>query len=197
MKHRVPSVAVAASIGAILALAGSTRIMTAMGEYLVKADPVGMADVALVLDGDGSGNRILTAAQLVRDGYAAKVLVSGASTNYGLHSCDIAIPFAVKHGFPEAYFEHLESEAHSTEEEARFAVARLREKKIHRVLLVTSNYHTRRAATLFRRQAADIAFIAIAAPDDNFSPSGWWHSREGRKTFLYEWEKTVATWLGI
>jgi uncharacterized SAM-binding protein YcdF (DUF218 family) len=197
VKYTVRSVAVVASIGAVLAFAFSAHILSALGGYLEKADPLDKADIALVLDGDGTGSRILTAAKLVRDGYAPKTLVSGASANYGLHSCDLAIPFAVKQGYPEAYFEHLESSARSTEEEARFAVAALHARKIHRVLLVTSNYHTRRATGLFRKQAPDIAFIAVAAPDEYFSPGGWWHSREGRKTFLYEWEKTVATWMGI
>jgi hypothetical protein len=37
----------------------------------------------------------------------------------------------------------------------------------------------------------------IAAPDKYFSASNWWHNREGRKTFLVEWEKTVAARLGM
>ena len=123
--------------------------------------------------------------------------MSGAIANYGVHSCDLAIPFAVRHGFPESYFVHLESDAHSTEEEARYAIAEIRRKGFHRILVVTSNYHTRRATSLYRSQAPDLTFIAVAAPDAYFTPDGWWHNREGRKTFLYEWEKTVATWFGI
>jgi hypothetical protein len=37
----------------------------------------------------------------------------------------------------------------------------------------------------------------VAAPDQYFSPDGWWKSREGRKIFLVEWEKTFATWVGL
>jgi uncharacterized SAM-binding protein YcdF (DUF218 family) len=65
------------------------------------------------------------------------------------------------------------------------------------VLLVTSNYHTRRAANLFRAAAPDLTFIPIAAPDQDFSPDSWWRSRQGQKTFLMEWEKTVAVWVGL
>lgn len=181
----------------MLAAICSARILTALGGYLQNTDPVSKADAALVLDGDGTGNRILKGAQLVRDGYVPVVLVSGASANYDLHSCDLAIPFAVKRGYPESYFEHLESDAHSTEEEARETIKVLRHKGLHRILLVTSSFHTRRAAALFRAKASDITFVVVAAPDEYFSPNGWWHTREGRKTFLYEWEKTIATWLGI
>jgi hypothetical protein len=37
----------------------------------------------------------------------------------------------------------------------------------------------------------------VGAPDPDFTAYGWWHSRQGRKTVLLEWEKTVATWLGM
>ena len=36
-----------------------------------------------------------------------------------------------------------------------------------------------------------------AHPSDQLSRDGWWKNREGQKTFLAEWEKTVATWFGI
>jgi hypothetical protein len=42
-----------------------------------------------------------------------------------------------------------------------------------------------------------LEFHVVAAPDRYFSSDGWWKNREGRKTFLVEWEKTVATWFGI
>ena len=174
-----------------------TQILSALGSYLVNAGPPAKADIALVLDGDEAGQRILTAAQLVRDGFAPQVLVSGSTGVYGQHSCDLAIPFAVKHGYPESYFIHFENEASSTVDEARLALTFIRKSGYRRILLVTSDYHTRRASLIYRTQAAELTFITIAAPDKYFSATGWWHYREGRKTFLYEWMKTVANWFGV
>jgi len=37
----------------------------------------------------------------------------------------------------------------------------------------------------------------VAAPDLHFTIQGWWHDREGRKTFALEWAKTFAGWAGI
>ena len=54
-----------------------SAILSALGGYLVDAGPPQKADIALVLAGDSSGNRILKAAELVRDGIRSKVLVSG------------------------------------------------------------------------------------------------------------------------
>ena len=50
---------------------------------------------------------------------------------------------------------------------------------------------------LVRKAAPDLPFCTVASPDADFSPDGWWHTREGRKTAFYEWVKTIAYSLGI
>jgi uncharacterized SAM-binding protein YcdF (DUF218 family) len=181
----------------VLALIFHNAVLSALGAYLVKAGPPEKADIALVLAGDGEGNRILKAAQLARQGYVSKVLVSGPSGIYGHYECDLAIPFAVKAGYPESDFVHLENDARSTQEEARYAIARLRQLGVHSVLLVTSDYHTRRAGKIFRSAAPDLRFIVVAAPDVSFTPDGWWHNRQGEKIAFNEWLKTVTEPFGI
>ena len=179
------------------ALVFHTLLLRALGNYLVLADVPEKSDAALVLGGDGWGHRILTGAQLVRDGYAAKVLVSGPDGAYGNHECDLAIPFGVKHGYPEAYFVHMEHSGRSTQAEAEILLPKIRQMGIHRLVVVTSNYHTRRAGGLFRKLAPDLKIYIAAAPDENFKPDTWWQTSEGQKTFLYEWEKTVAGQFGL
>ena len=173
------------------------QILGALGAFLVKADAPQKADAALVLAGDGWGYRVLTAAQLASDGFVPKVLVSGPDGAYGLHECDLAIPFAIKHGYPESFFVHVEHSARSTVAEARAVLPVIRRMGIRRIILVTSNFHTRRAGAIFRKLAPDLTILVVAAPDKNFTADGWWHSREGQKTFLVEWEKTVANWAGL
>jgi uncharacterized SAM-binding protein YcdF (DUF218 family) len=181
----------------VLGLIFRNAVLGAMGSYLINAGPPEKADLALVLAGDGEGNRILTAAQLARRGYVSRVLVSGPSGIYGLHECDLAIPFAVKAGYPESYFLHFENDARSTKEEARDAVIRLRQLGAHKILLVTSDYHTRRAGKIFRAAAPDLQFVVVAAPDSSFTPDGWWHNRQGEKIAFNEWIKTVTEPFGI
>ena len=173
------------------------QILGALGGFLVKADAPQKAEAALVLAGDGWGHRILTAAQLASDGFVPKVLVSGPDGAYGLHECDLAIPFAIKHGYPEAYFVHMEHSARSTVAEAQTVLPVIRRMGLKRILVVTSNYHTRRAGAIFRKLAPDLMILVVAAPDESFTADGWWHRREGQKTFLVEWEKTVANWVGL
>jgi len=181
----------------VLGLLFRETILAAMGSYLVKADAPQKADIGLVLAGDGEGNRILTAAQLARQGYISQILVSGPSGIYGQYECDLAIPFAVKAGYPESYFLHFENNARSTQEEARDAIARLRQLGVHRVLLVTSDYHTRRSGKIYRTAAPDLQFIVVAAPDTYFTAGGWWRSRQGEKIAFNEWLKTLTEPFGI
>ena len=181
----------------VLGLIFRNAVLAGLGSYLVKAEAPEKADIALVLAGDSNGNRILTAAQLVRRGYVSRVLVSGPYGVYGFYECDLAIPFAVKAGYPESYFVHFENKARSTKEEAHDAIARLHQLGVQKILLVTSDYHTRRAGKIFRSAAPDLQFVVVAAPDSSFTADGWWHSRDGEKIAFIEWIKTVTERFGI
>ncbi len=178
----------------LLAFLFHAPILTSLARYLDQSEPPQKADAVFVLAGDAYGKRILKGAELVREGFAPKVIVSGPDGNYGYYECDLAIPFAVRAGYPESYFLPFPNHAHSTEEEADAAAEELHALGLHRVILVTSLYHTRRAGADFRSAAPDLTFFVVSAPDQNFTADGWWHSRQARKTFLLEWLKTAATW---
>ena len=197
MRSIIRTTALVAGAGIVTAFLLRVPILTTAGAYLVKADGPSRADAVLVLAGDGYGHRILTRAELAKQGYGPKVYVSGPAGMYGRHECDLAIPFAVSKGYRESYFIHAENDARSTTEEAAAISPQLRRDGVKTVLLVTSDYHTRRAGRTFRAAAPDLRFIAVAAPDEYFRADGWWRVREARKIFLFEWEKTVATWLGL
>jgi uncharacterized SAM-binding protein YcdF (DUF218 family) len=171
------------------------QVLTAAGQHLVEDDPPTKADAIVVLGGDAFGTRIVRGAQLARAGYASYVLVSGPRSLLG-HDSDETIEYACRQGYPASLFRPLNHELNSTRSEAAFIDQYLCSHGTHKILLVSSNYHTRRAATLMRQYAPEIRIIAVAAPDPAFTPGGWWKSRDGQKMFLYEWMKTVATALG-
>lgn len=171
--------------------------LPAIGWYLVRTDPPEKADAIVVLAGDFTGGRIRKAAELAQQGYAPKVLVSGPDGVYGGHESDLAVAYAVKIGFPEALFERVPHQARSTKEEAQFFIPLLRSKGIKHYILVTSNFHTRRAGKLFRDEGKDLRVTVIAAPDPNFRPDAWWTNRESQKTTWYEWQKALTGPLGL
>ena len=71
-------------VGLLLAAVLHAQILGALGAYLVQAGPPQKADAALVLAGDGWGYRVLTAAQLARDGFVHAIIcyMSGGAPVY-------------------------------------------------------------------------------------------------------------------
>ncbi len=171
-------------------------ILSEFASALIEDDGPHKADVAVVMGGDDYGTRILKAAQLARAGYVPMVLVSGPIIFLGHHECDFTIDYAVKRGYPATLFRCVPNFCNSTRSETAFLGGYFREHNIRKILLVTSNFHTHRAAQLMRKQNPGLAVDVVAAPDPAFTPETWWKTRDGKKTFLYEWMKTVATWMG-
>ncbi len=173
-------------------------LLTRAGTLLVEDDGPQKAQAAVVLGGDGFGTRILKAAQLAQAGYVPYVVVDGPTSLVG-HESDMTIQYATERGYPASLFHALllPSSMNSTRAETAFVGKYLKEHGIRKILLVTSNYHTHRAAYLMRKQNPGLQALAVAAPDPYFTPDRWWKSREGQKTFTLEWMKTVAAYLGL
>jgi uncharacterized SAM-binding protein YcdF (DUF218 family) len=151
---------------AILAIAAATPLwLPWIGLFLENAGPPEKADTILVLAGDNSGNRIRKGGELARQGYAPSVLVSGPDGFYGYLESELAIDFAVKQGFPRELFIScpMLSKERSTRGEAAVMIRELRNRGVHRFLLVTSDFHTRRAGSIYRTMAPDLEMRVVAA----------------------------------
>lgn len=180
-------------------VAGSGSIwLPGVGTFLVQAGAPRKADVILVLAGDWSGARVLKAAELAREGWAPQVMVSGAGLHFGQWESELAIEMAGNSGYPRSLFISVPSQDHSTREEAVTMLREMRRRGVKRVLLVTSDTHTRRAARIYRGmgQGIEVAGV-VASPSPGFRLETWWREREGRKAVFLEWSKTVAEWFGI
>ena len=176
-------------------------LLARLGEALVNNQPPQKADAVIVLAGDAVGNRILKGVELVQQGFAPVIYVSGPEGYYGHSEDQLAIEFAVKRGHPSQWFVGVPNHAESTLDEARIMLPILRAKGVRRVLLVTSNFHTARAARIFRRiaqaDAPAMEIVSVAAKDASFAPQGWWNNRRGQKVFFYEASKTFADYVGL
>jgi uncharacterized SAM-binding protein YcdF (DUF218 family) len=180
-------------------LYASRRVwLSALGSALVDTEPPAPSDAILVLAGDYTGARLFKGAELARAGIAPKVYVSGPDGFYGHSESELAIEFARSRGYPAALFIPLVNAARSTADEAALLVPRLKREGVRSLVIVTSTYHTGRAGRLFRAAAGDALRIRVVAaePEEDWR-YGWWTVREGRKMFVYEWIKTVTSWLGI
>ncbi len=185
------------SVAAVLLFAFRQQILWQLGAILTDDEAPRKADAIVVLGGDSTGRRILKAAELASQGYASKILVSGAKGYWGHHESYHAIQFAVDHGYPASYFIPVTFPAVSTLDEAAVDVAELRKLGVHKYLLVTTVWHTARAVKIFRRAAPDLEVHGVGSVDPQWHNGLWWTDREGRKVWLFEAEKTLANGLGI
>ena len=176
----------------------AAEIARAPAAFLDVGEAPEKADAAVVLAGGWSGERVLAAGALVKQGFVPIVLLSGPKMYYERPECDYAIPYAVDHGYPAKSFACVPmTGVYSTRDEAEAMTDEIRKRGLKRILLVTSNYHTRRAARFFRKQAPDIEFVPIGVPPRTFQLSRWYEEREGWKTLMLEWMKLITSTVGI
>ncbi|HKW24173.1 MAG TPA: ElyC/SanA/YdcF family protein [Terriglobales bacterium] len=79
----------------------------------------------------------------------------------------------------------------STYEETEHIADCLRPTGAHRVLLVTSEYHTRRSFQIVRSRLPQYQWSVAAAYNPYDFGVNWWQHREWAKTTLLEWTKLV------
>jgi len=184
---------------AIVLAASGPLWLPGLGKALIRDEGPAKADMAVVLAGDKYGRRIAKAAELIREGYVPKALVSGPPL-YGISESDLAIAMMVRQGCPADWFISFADDARSTEDEANLIVPDLQRRGVRSFILVTSTYHTARAARVFRkvaRRTGGPALRVVAAPDELFRPEDWWRNRDGQKIVVTEWMKVAATVFGI
>jgi hypothetical protein len=80
-------------------------------------------------------------------------------------------------------------EGFSTFAEADDANRCLRTLGAHRILIVTSEFHTRRARMIFRHRLPEYEISVAAARNPTQFGEAWWTNREWAKTVLDEWMK--------
>jgi uncharacterized SAM-binding protein YcdF (DUF218 family) len=172
--------------------------LRAVGHFLIQEDAPEKADMAVVLAGDGYGRRVLRGVELAQQGYVPRVLVDGPAGYYDSNEADLAIQFAVNRGARLEIMTPLHMRATSTVDEARIVDRELRQRRAAKALVITSNYHTRRARAVFRKYGSPgIEYRFVASPDEYFNPDNWWRSREAEKILLIEYLKLFAWWAGI
>ena len=125
--------------------------------------------------------------QLFKAGWAPQVVASGRMLRPYASAADFISKDLESRGVPLAAIVRFAHRAENTIEEAEGLKVLVDQKGWHRVILVTSNYHTRRARYIFRKiLPGNVSLEVASAPDPEFDPANWWESRQGRKTFFLE-----------
>ncbi len=166
--------------------------LTSLGRFLVDSEPPQQADLILVLGGDFWGPRALTGAELARQRYAPVALFSGPPYRDRPEG-ELAVDSLVSKGYPRELFRVFAHHASSTIAEANALRGELARRHVRRVLLVTSSYHSRRAAIVFTLFCPGVRFISIPATDSHYHAGEWWNDESSRQLFFSEWAKILGS----
>jgi uncharacterized SAM-binding protein YcdF (DUF218 family) len=158
------------------------------GEFWIVDDAPENSDAIVVLSGDNfDAVRAARAAALYRSGMAPRVVATGRSLRSYATTTDLMKHDLTDHGVPVAAIIPLNHRAEDTREEALLVSAMVAAHGWKKILLVTSNYHTRRSEYIYERTLPPGTQLrVIAAPDTDYDPQSWWRTAEGVRIFFHE-----------
>ncbi|MGP0021529.1 MAG: YdcF family protein [Candidatus Sulfotelmatobacter sp.] len=149
------------------------------------------SDVILVLAGE-TDRRPARALQLLEQGYGRRVVIDvpADATIYGSTELQLAEKYV--QGLPQTSSIRIcPIQGLSTRDESHDAEKCLAGESGNRILIVTSEFHTRRALSIFRHEVRGKSFSVAVARDETQFGTRWWAHRQWAKTCLDEWLKLV------
>ena len=167
------------------------------GNFWVVDDTPSVSDVIVVLSGDNyQADRATRAAALYNSGMAPRVLATGRTLRPYASSTDLMKRDLADKGVPVASIDEFTDDEDDTKDEALALSDFVKSHNWKKVMLVTSNYRTRRADYIYERTLPPgTQLLVVSAPDSQYDPNNWWRSRRGLKLFFHEATgMVVALW---
>jgi uncharacterized SAM-binding protein YcdF (DUF218 family) len=146
------------------------------------------ADAIVILGDDNfNGDRAARAAEIFKAGWAPRIVASGRYLRPYAGISELEARDLAAHGVPESAIVPFAHHAQDTRDECIAIGQLISSRGWNRILLVTSNYHTRRSRYICERAfPTGTALRVISAPDSEYDPRSWWQSRMGLKIFFHE-----------
>ena len=194
---------------ALLAFVAAVMLLRGAGRYLVVNHALERADAIVVLGG-ARVDRWLEAVDLYREGWAPHIVLSpGRIERSELRLREAGIRFPAEAELirdamvqmkvaPDAIV-ILPTSVDNTAQEATSVRQAALAAGWHRLIVVTSNYHTRRSLFAFERelQGTSIEIRMRATRYDIATPDRWWTSRGDFRWVTSELQKLLAYKLGL
>lgn len=170
-------------------------LMRFAAEELIVDDPLQKSDVIIILSDDNFyADRATRAAELYRQDLAPTVVASGVRLRPYAGISELMQHDLIERGVPKEHVVAFAQNADDTREEATALSQLLAERRWKSVIIVTSNYHTRRARFIFRKIfPQDIRIEVASARDADFDPSNWYEHRRAVKRFAHEVAGLIAS----
>jgi uncharacterized SAM-binding protein YcdF (DUF218 family) len=163
-------------------------ILRIAGGFWVVDEPAQNSDAIVILsDDDYDADRASRAAQLYKEGRAPRVVASGRYLRPYASIAELMEHDLVDRSVPASAVVRFPHRARDTREEAAALAPFLASHGWKKILVVTSNYHSRRTEFIFARTLSpgtELRVVAATARD--YDPDNWWKTRAGMRVFFHE-----------
>lgn len=178
-------------IATLLAIIFAAVCVVCAARFLVVDKPV-RSDVIVVLNGDRSDYRYSRGLELLKAHYGKTMLVDESTdfTLFGRTPVDLEQEFLQRSGAANGV-SVCPMQGDSTRDETRFVARCLEPLGAKSVLIVTSDYHTRRAYSVFRHLLPKYQWSVASVHDPKVFGANWWGNREWAKYTVTEWSKLL------
>jgi uncharacterized SAM-binding protein YcdF (DUF218 family) len=190
----------------VVAVVTITLTMLVMGQWLQYEPPLEKGDYLLPLAGDD--NRLLTAIELYKQGFAPTILLSNAYVPppnraeklQGELGHPMVHPYQLRReildhfGVPATATIEFGQSHISTAAEAESLRQYLGDRSV-KIILVTSPFHARRATITFKSAMPRAQFLVAVTPEYRLS-NPWWRDQTSAQLTVSEVTKLIFFWLG-
>jgi uncharacterized SAM-binding protein YcdF (DUF218 family) len=181
---------VATLIGA--AAIAITVIFFSLGFWLSPQSPLSKSDAIVAISGGETKSRTLEAVRLYKDGWAPKLVFSGAALDPNSVSNAKAMELIAQGEGVPANDILLEENSENTDQNAHGVAKIVSDQDWHKVILVTSPYHQRRAYILFGRALGpSVDILNHSTTDQAWRRTHWWATDFSRSLTMSELQKTL------
>jgi uncharacterized SAM-binding protein YcdF (DUF218 family) len=200
--------AAAAALAALVVLAAlHAPILRAIGGWLSVEDRLERADAIVVLAG-GTPFREATAAALLQEGWAPRIIISQPSMRPELrellrlgirpHDLQTEAKLALQtYGIRPEQIHAITEISRTTEPELGFVRDTAATLGYRRLILVTSPEHTRRVRMIWARQSRGGPEGIVVPARESFPFDDWWLRRRAMESVLHEYLGVLALTLGV
>lgn len=166
-----------------------------IGFFLSPQDKLHQSDLIVAVSGGETRQRTYEAVRLYKEGYAPRVLFSGAAADRsGPSNAAVMRADALEQGVPAKAI-LIEDQSETTAENALDAAPIIHRTGVHSLILVTSPYHQRRASINFHRAlGSGVTIINHSATDSVWRKNSWWTKPSTIALTFQELQKIVYIW---
>ena len=179
-----------------IVLIGTIYCFFNLGNFLIVSDDLKKSVAIVVFSGD-NGFRTEVGVELLKKGYGDYLILSGGKVYDDVTMAELMKNHAIKLGVDENSI-ILENKSETTSDNAKFTKKIIEENNFESIILVTSDYHTRRAKATMEKALEDViingkkveVFVRPSA-EEKFT-TRWWTSGNSVLIIISEYLKLVG-----